>query len=106
MYIVSTYLGHNASMTVSIDSKILEVVEFERMTNVKNGGCLAQVGVKSPQLIITLVKDYLMQKYNIKRFDLLLFNHLDIEFLRKHHFTSEKQILNFFNADRLELVHH
>jgi carbamoyltransferase len=106
VYIVSTYLGHNASMTVSIDSKILEVVEFERMTNVKNGGCLAQVGVKSPQLIITLVKDYLMQKYNIKRFDLLLFNHLDIEFLRKHHFTSEKQILNFFNADRLELVHH
>lgn len=106
MYIVSTYLGHNASMTVSIDGNILEVVEFERMTNVKNGGCLAQVGVKSPKLIISLVKDYLTSKYNIRRFDLLLLNHLDIEFLRKHHFSSEKQILDFFNADRLELVHH
>ena len=56
-------------MTISKNGEILEVVEFERMTNVKNGGCLAQVGVKNPKLIITLVKDYLKGKYNIKYFD-------------------------------------
>ena len=106
MYILSTYLGHNASMTISKNGEILEVVEFERMTNVKNGGCLAQVGVKNPKLIITLVKDYLKGKYNIKYFDLLLFNHLDITMLRKHHFTSDKELLKFFDCERYELVHH
>ena len=106
MYILSTYLGHNASMTVSKDGDILEVVEFERMTNVKNGGCLAQVGVHDPKMIITLVKDYLKGKYQIKFFDLLLFNHLDITMLRKHHFTSDKELLKFFDCERYELVNH
>lgn len=106
MYILSTYLGHNASMTVSKDGTILEVLEFERFTNVKNGGCLAQVGVKDPKLIMTLAKNYLKEKYKIKFFDLLLFNHLDITMLRKHHFTSDKELLKFFDCERYELVHH
>lgn len=106
MYILSIFLGHNASMSVSVDGNILEVLEFERVTNVKNGGCLAQVGVKNPKLIITLLKNYLKKKYNIKYFDLLLMNHLDIEFLRKHHFTSVRSMLNFFESKRYELVHH
>lgn len=106
MYILSTYLGHNASMTVSKDGEILEVVEFERMTNVKNGGCLAQVGVHNPKIIMTLVKDYLKEKHKIKYFDLLLFNHLDITMLRKHHFASDKELLRFFDCERYELVHH
>lgn len=106
MYIISAYLGHNASMTVAKDGEILEVVEFERMTNVKNGGCLAQVGVHNPKMIMTLVKDYLKEKHRIKHFDLLLLNHLCITMLRKHHFTSDKQLLRFFDAERYELVHH
>ena len=106
MYILSAYLGHNASMTIAKDGDILEVVEFERMTNVKNGGCLAQIGVKSPKVIMSLVKDYLKEKYSIKHFDLLLLNHLCITMLRKHHFTSTKQLLRFFDSDRYELIHH
>jgi len=106
VYILSVFLGHNASMTVSKDGEILEVLEFERMTNIKNGGCLAQVGVKNPKLIMSAVKEYLKSKYNIKGFDLLLLNQLDILFLRKHHFTSDQAILKFFDAERYELVHH
>lgn len=106
MNILSVFLGHNASMTVASNGEILEVLEFERITNIKNGGCLAQVGVKNPKVIMTIIKENLMRRYNIKHFDLLLMNHLDMLFLKKHHFTSDEQILKFFNADRFELVHH
>jgi len=34
MNILSVFLGHNASMTISKDGEILEVLEFERLTNV------------------------------------------------------------------------
>jgi len=106
MNILSVYLGHNASMTVSKDGEILEILEFERITNIKNGGCLAQVGVKDPKAIMTLIKEHLMSKFKIKHFDLLLFNQLDILFLRKHHFTTDPELLKFFSAERYELVHH
>lgn len=100
------YLGHNASMTIAIDGKVLEVVEFERMTNIKNGGCMAQIGVKDPKTIITIIKDYLMNKYKVKKFDLLLMNHHDLVSFRRGIFLSEKEILKFMDSDRFELVHH
>ena len=106
MNILSVFLGHNASMTVAKDGVILEVLEFERITNVKNGGCLAQVGVKNPKLIISTIKNNLKSRYNIDHFDLLLMNHLDMLFLKKHHFTTDTQILDFFDAKAFQLVHH
>jgi carbamoyltransferase len=106
MNILSLYLGHNASMTVSIDSVVLEVVEFERFTNIKNSGAIAHTGLKTPLVVITLIKEYLMQKYQIKHFDLLLCNHDDIFNLRKKYFSCEKEMLKFLNASRYELVHH
>jgi carbamoyltransferase len=106
MNILSVYLGHNASMTIASDGQILEVLEFERITNVKNGGCLAQVGVKNPKAIMTIIKENLKTRYNIKHFDLLLLNHFDLSFLRKHYFTTEQQLLNFFDAKEFQLVHH
>jgi carbamoyltransferase len=93
-------------MTIARDGKILEVLEFERITNVKNGGCLAQVGVKNPKYIMTIVKENLMSRYDIEHFDLLLFNQLDMLFLKKHHFTSDTQILKFFDAKEFKLIHH
>jgi carbamoyltransferase len=106
MNILSVFLGHNASMTISKDGEILEVLEFERLTNVKNGGCLAQVGVKDPKTIMTLIKDYLMGRFGVKHFDLLLLNQIDLSFLRKQHFTTDTELLKFFNAERYELVNH
>ena len=106
MNILSVFLGHNASMTISKDGEILEVLEFERLTNVKNGGCLAQVGVKDPKTIMTLIKDYLMVRFGVKHFDLLLLNEIDLSFLRKQHFTTDTELLKFFNAERYELVNH
>ena len=99
------YLGHNASMTIAIDDKILEVVEFERMTNIKNGGCMAQIGVKDPKVIITIVKDYLMNKYSVKRFDLLLMNHHDLVCFRRGIFLSEKEIsFNYAKAKFINIL--
>jgi carbamoyltransferase len=106
MNILSIFLGHNASMTVARDGQILEVLEFERITNVKNGGCLAQVGVKNPKLIMTIIKENLKSRYGFKHFDLLLMNQLDMLFLKKHHFTTDEQILKFFDASKYQLVHH
>lgn len=106
MNILSIYLGHNASMTVAVDGRILEVLEFERLTNIKNGGCMAQIGVKNPKVIITIAKDYLMDKFKIKHFDLLLMNHHDIVQFRRDIFLSEKEILKFMDADAFQLVHH
>ena len=106
MNIVGAYLGHNSSMTVAVDGVVLEVVEFERMTNIKNCGSIAQMSVQNPLTLISLVKLYFMEKYNIKHFDLVLLNHLDMRTLREKFFSSDADILRFFNAMRYELVHH
>lgn len=106
MNILSIYLGHNASMTISIDSNILEVVEFERFVNIKNAGAVAHTRLNRPLEIISLIKEYLMKKYRVRHFDLLVCNHDDIFNLRKQYFSSEKEMLRFFDAEKYELVHH
>ena len=40
MYNLAIYSGHNSSFTISKNDQILEILELERYTNVKNAGLL------------------------------------------------------------------
>lgn len=106
MYIISVYTGHNASVCVSQDGEILEVLELERLTNIKNGGWITQVAVKNPKGIMKLAIDYLMSRYNIPHFDVLIMNQICYPMLRKHHFMTHGELMSFFHADKLEYCHH
>ena len=104
--LLGMHLGHNANYTLAIDGEIKETLEFERMTNVKNGGCLAQRGVKSPKIIMKLALDYMLNKYGLKRLDKIAINPLDRYFLLNNFIGSEAEILNFFKADEYVMVDH
>lgn len=112
MNIISVYLGHNASISVSKDGVILEVLELERLLNVKNAGAILQLGSKNPKQTLTLAKSYLMKKYNISWFDLLLLNQYDMKTLlgsynpNVKYFNTENEVVRFFSANKFELVHH
>lgn len=62
--------SHNGAVVVSKGDKILEIVEFERFFNYKNSGIAQYKVVRSEYIIefFKLVRDYLMQKYNIPKF--------------------------------------
>jgi carbamoyltransferase len=106
MNILSVYLSHNASMTISKNGKILEVLELERFINTKNGGGIYHTPANHPLQVIYLAKEYLMNRYNIIHFDLLLLNPNDLKYLLLRFFPSEKQVLDYFKSTKLKLIDH
>lgn len=94
--------SHDPNMTVSVDGEILEVLELERMYGVKNGEPL-----NGKLNCIEMAKKSLMQRHNIKHFDLLILNPMDMTHLVKDfNFSSDKEVCKFFNADKFIFVNH
>lgn len=106
MNILSIYLSHNASMTISKNGEILEVLELERLINVKNGGGIRHNPSRHPIQVISLAKRYLMDKYKIPHFDLLLLNPDDLTSLLNFFSFSEKKLLNYFKCSKFKLIDH
>ena len=106
MNILAIYLSHNASATLIQNGEITEVLEFERFFNIKNCGCLDMIPVKHPLTAIKGILNYFKDKYGVYVYDLLLSNHISIIDLKRLYFSSENDLLNFFNAKKLELVNH
>lgn len=94
--------SHDPNMTVSVDGKILEVLELERMFGIKNGEPL-----NCKLKCIEMAKNYLMARHGIKYFDLLILNPMDMTHLVKDfNFSSDKEVCTFFNADKFIFVNH
>ena len=94
--------SHDMNMTVSVDGKILEVLELERMFGVKNAEPL-----NGRLNCFEMAKNSLMRRHNIKHFDLLILNPMDMTSLVKDFdFSSDKEVCKFFNADRFMFVNH
>jgi len=105
MYNLAIYSGHNASLTLARDEKILEVLEVERYTNIKNGGLLWYLQAHEPLNVIKDILNYFKQKYGAEEYEHLICNQDDTRTFINYLGTKGK-FLSFFNAKKLIEVFH
>jgi carbamoyltransferase len=105
MFDLSIYCGHNASITLARDGIVLEVVEIERFTNIKNAGLLWYYPTHLPLKAIQNILNYLSIKYKADKFEYLICNQDDTRTLTSR-LGSKNKIVQFFKANKLKEVYH
>jgi carbamoyltransferase len=105
MYNLAIYSGHNASLTIAKDGKILEVLEVERYTNIKNGGLIWYLPAHEPFNVIEDILKYFKDKYGAEEYEHLICNQEDTR-TYINYLGSESKFLSFFNAKKLVEVFH
>ena len=103
MSTISFYGSHNATYVLEQDGEILLVLEVERFLNSKNTG-MAQY--KCPKIedlffLSKFIPNYIMEKYNIKKFDKCIALNTDVIYDGHHDLARE-----FINAEIFEGSHH
>lgn len=76
MNIISVYGSHNASVSVKCGDQY-EVIEVERFISEKNIGLTRYYFRNNPEAIIDSIVNYIQTKYNIRTFDLCLFDMME-----------------------------
>lgn len=101
MFELSFYSGHNASVTIAEDKKILEVLDVERWLNIKNMG-LAWFNPRLayPIMGYTQILKYFKDKYGADKYDTVLCNHSDLKAFSNEHdniyeFFQTKKVISF-----------
>lgn len=77
MFNLGFFGSHNASIAISYEGKVLEVIELERWISKKNAGLFYY---ENPELCLTYIleiKKYLENKYNVKYYDNVVYNSVD-----------------------------
>lgn len=92
---IGVHGSHNASIAISLGGKILEVVELERWTGIKNAAFYYYFPIEEPEKVINEILDYFKEKYKVDRYDWLMYNSLPPE------------SLDLFRADNnMHIPHH
>jgi carbamoyltransferase len=101
MFDLAIYSGHNASFTIAENGKILEVLDLERLVNIKNIG----LAWYNPKINSTLdgykhVLKYFEEKYGATKYENILCNHSDLKALSLitnsfHDFLKAKNIKSY-----------
>jgi carbamoyltransferase len=103
---LSFNLIHNASATIFSDSSILEIVEFERFTNVKNDGVFWDDPFMRKNVTLQII-NYFKDKYSVNSFGMLLLNPIDLENINNRwDINNEVELLNLFSAEKLIVCNH
>ena len=88
--------SHNAAIAVSLGGKVLEVVELERWTGVKNAAFFYYFPLEDPKKYIDEILDYFEEKYGAKDYDWLMYNSLPEESLDWFRATNKMFIPHHF----------
>tara|TARA_R100000734_G_C3318902_1_gene113708 strand:+ start:3237 stop:4805 length:1569 start_codon:yes stop_codon:yes gene_type:complete len=105
MYNLAIYSGHNCSFTVSKGDQILEILELERYTNVKNAGLLWYFFTHNPLNCTRQILNYFKEKYGAENYENLICNHDDVNTWSSH-LGKKDNILSFFNCKNIIEVYH
>jgi len=74
MFNLGIHGAHNASVAISEDEEILEVVEIERLMGVKNSGLFFYESFSNPVEVLRHVKNYFMERYGAERYETIAIN--------------------------------
>lgn len=77
--VVSIYGSHNGSVSLSIDDKIVEVIEIERLISLKNAGLYYYLSIGCADQVLEEIKQYFRDKYGVYNYDVVLFQHTNGE---------------------------
>ena len=100
---IAFYGSHNASIVVEEGGEILLVLEFERFLNYKNSGIAQYKCPKHSDLLFINEQTikYVMDKFNIKKFDTCIFLNTDVNMNNNYY-----QLANYIPAHRYITTHH
>lgn len=79
MFNLGFFGSHNASLAISYKGEVLEVVELERLINVKNAAFFYWGHHENIVELLTEVKDYFKTKYGVEKYDNVVYNSVDKE---------------------------
>ena len=71
---IGIYGSHNASLCISKEGNILEVLEVERWVNIKNAAFCCHFPLENPAEVLAEIIDYFKRKYGIYRYDNCVYN--------------------------------
>jgi len=86
--------SHNAGIAISLGGKVLEVVELERWTGIKNAAFYYYFPIEEPKKVIDEILDYFKEKYGAESYDWLMYNSLP------------EEALGYFRADNTMFIPH
>ena len=97
MYNLSFYGSHNCSVALEKDGEILEVIELERWTNVKNAGYGFYLTSHAREYILPLILEYIKDKYGVTYFDKVIHmntecNHNGVQYYYYQNIPARKYI--------------
>jgi carbamoyltransferase len=105
MFNLAVYSGHNASITISQDDTILEVLEIERFANYKNAGLMWFLPMYDPTKTIKEILLYFKIKYGAQEYENLMCNQDDTA-MYQNVYKGKDNFVKLFNAKNLIEVHH
>lgn len=76
---LGAYGSHNSALTISKGSEILETVELERWTGVKNAAFCCHFPLPNPTVVLREILDYFHDKYGVYTYDNLIQNSMPKE---------------------------
>lgn len=84
MFNLGFFGSHNATMAISKDDTVLEVVEVERFTAKKNCALWFYYNISYPYNIATIheIKTYFENKYGVTEYDNVIYNSVDAEYYK------------------------
>ena len=95
MFNLGFFGSHNGSLAISFKGEVLEVVEPERLINVKNAAFFYWGHHDNIVELLTEIKDYFETKYGVVKYDNVIYNSVD------------KEMWKIFPADSYQwLPHH
>lgn len=95
MFNLGFFGSHNGSLAISYKGEVLEVVELERLINVKNAAFFYWGHHENIVELLTEIKDYFKTKYGVEKYDNVVYNSVD------------KEMWKVFPADNYQwLPHH
>ena len=77
MFNLGFFGSHNASIAISYEGKVLEVIELERWLSKKNAGLFYYENPKLCWTYISEIKKYLKDKYKVDHYDNVIYNSVD-----------------------------
>jgi len=96
--VIAIYGSHNSNVSLSIDGKIKEVIEIERLVGKKNASLFfyPPTLVQDPKEVLSWIKDYFYKKYKIESYDYCYYDMVDLDVVK-----------NVFNCvNYIETKHH
>ncbi len=79
MFNLGFFGSHNGSLAISYKGEVLEVVELERLINVKNAAFFYWGHHENVVEILTEIKNYFEKKYGVVTYDNVVYNSVDKE---------------------------